>query len=219
MQIAHAPAQERSVRSLARLLDAAERLMRDRDFDDISIAEIVKEAGTSVGNFYGRFESKDALLDALHERYQSDRAQLWRAFFDREREAPRSLEQRVHSLVSASIANFRDRSGVFRSLVAKQWRNPASLDKRGREALANLYEEAAAFLLECKQEMRCPNPKLAVEIGMATVLAACREHVVLRPQNMPASLKIADETLGREVAQMFHAYLTAGSGRKAGRIK
>ncbi len=36
--------QERSHRSLARMLDAAERLLMRKEFDDVSIADIAEEA-------------------------------------------------------------------------------------------------------------------------------------------------------------------------------
>lgn len=207
MSTLHAPEQERSARSLSRLLNAAERLMRERDFDDISIAAIVKEAGTSVGNFYGRFASKEALLDALHERYQSDRAQLWHEFFKLNK-AGDALEIRVRNLVRAVIKNYRERSGVFRTLVARQWRRPERIDRRARESLGELYEAAAVFLLECRREIRHQNPERAVEVGIAAILAACRENVI-RPKSMPASLKLGDQDLVDELSQMFLAYLTA----------
>jgi TetR/AcrR family transcriptional regulator, transcriptional repressor for nem operon len=45
-----------------RILEAAARLFRERGFDGVSVAEIMKAAGLTHGGFYGHFESKDALI-------------------------------------------------------------------------------------------------------------------------------------------------------------
>jgi AcrR family transcriptional regulator len=211
------PEHERSIRSLARLLDAAERLLERAHFDDISIADIVKEAGTSVGNFYGRFASKDALLDALHERYQNDRNLLWQRFFDNNESVDVPLAMRIESLVRTTIRNYRSRAGVFRTLVSRQWRNPEALNAESKELLGGLYKNAAAYLLKRRQEIRRTNPERAVEIGLAAVVAACRENIVMRPKAMPASLKIGDEELAQELSRMLHAYLTAPPAKSKAR--
>lgn len=45
-----------------RILDEATRLFRDRGFDGVNIAEIMKAAGLTHGSFYNHFESKNALV-------------------------------------------------------------------------------------------------------------------------------------------------------------
>ena len=45
-----------------RILDAAARLFRERGFEGVSVAEVMKAAGLTHGGFYGHFESKDALI-------------------------------------------------------------------------------------------------------------------------------------------------------------
>jgi len=43
------------------IVAAAARLFRERGFDGVSVAEVMKAAGLTHGGFYGHFESKDAL--------------------------------------------------------------------------------------------------------------------------------------------------------------
>lgn len=62
------PKQERSRATEQRLLDAGEKLIQQRGFSGFSVADLVKEAGSSVGSFYARFGDKDGLLRALHKR-------------------------------------------------------------------------------------------------------------------------------------------------------
>jgi TetR/AcrR family transcriptional regulator, transcriptional repressor for nem operon len=50
----------------ARILATAARLFRERGFDGVSIAEVMKAAGLTHGGFYGHFDSKETLIkDAL----------------------------------------------------------------------------------------------------------------------------------------------------------
>jgi TetR/AcrR family transcriptional regulator, transcriptional repressor for nem operon len=44
------------------ILVAAARLFRQRGFDDVTVAEVMKEAGLTHGAFYGYFPSKEALI-------------------------------------------------------------------------------------------------------------------------------------------------------------
>ena len=44
------------------ILDAAARLFRQRGFDDVTVADVMKDAGLTHGAFYGHFPSKEALV-------------------------------------------------------------------------------------------------------------------------------------------------------------
>ncbi len=49
-------------------LDAAERLIRTRGYDQMSVQDVLHEVGASKGAFYHYFDSKEALLEAVIER-------------------------------------------------------------------------------------------------------------------------------------------------------
>jgi TetR/AcrR family transcriptional repressor of nem operon len=53
---------ERVAEHRMRIMDAAARLFRERGFDDVTVAEIMQEAGLTHGAFYGHFSSKEALI-------------------------------------------------------------------------------------------------------------------------------------------------------------
>src|SRR5687768_6072455 len=63
------PRQERSQKTLERILDAAELLFGKKGYERTSVAEICAAAGSSVGAFYARFPDKQALLHQMHERF------------------------------------------------------------------------------------------------------------------------------------------------------
>lgn len=54
---------ERKPQTRARIVAAAERLIKARGPDAASVAAVMKEAGLTVGGFYAYFPSKEALVD------------------------------------------------------------------------------------------------------------------------------------------------------------
>ncbi len=62
---------EQSARHREQLLDAAGRLLRERGFDKVGVAEIAAAAGLTHGAFYTHFASKEALCEAAVARLSS----------------------------------------------------------------------------------------------------------------------------------------------------
>ena len=63
------PRQERSRRTVARILDAATHVFHERGYSAATTNDIAVEAGVSVGSLYQYFPNKDALLVALMEQH------------------------------------------------------------------------------------------------------------------------------------------------------
>ncbi|MBB3929275.1 TetR/AcrR family transcriptional repressor of nem operon [Kaistia hirudinis] len=53
---------EQMAENRRRILDVASRLFREKGFDAVSVAEVMKAAGLTHGGFYGHFSSKDDLV-------------------------------------------------------------------------------------------------------------------------------------------------------------
>ncbi len=53
---------EQMAQNRGRILDVASRLFREKGFDAVSVAEVMKAAGLTHGGFYGHFSSKDDLV-------------------------------------------------------------------------------------------------------------------------------------------------------------
>ena len=52
---------EQAAENRARVIEVAGRLFRERGFDGVGVADIMKGAGLTHGGFYGQFASKDDL--------------------------------------------------------------------------------------------------------------------------------------------------------------
>jgi len=53
---------EQMAKNRSRILTEAGRLFREKGFDAVSVAEVMKAAGLTHGGFYGHFRSKDDLI-------------------------------------------------------------------------------------------------------------------------------------------------------------
>ncbi len=53
---------EQMAQNRSRILDVAGKLFREKGFDAVSVAEVMKAAGLTHGGFYGHFRSKDDLI-------------------------------------------------------------------------------------------------------------------------------------------------------------
>src|SRR5690349_17624681 len=66
------PKQERSHKTLERIVEALAELLADKTFDEISIQEIAQRAGCAVTSIYARFRDKRAMVPAMHEAFRGD---------------------------------------------------------------------------------------------------------------------------------------------------
>src|SRR5580700_1114556 len=60
-----------------RIIDAAGALFREKGFDGIGLADIMKAADLTHGGFYGHFASKDDLVAQASERAMARAATNW----------------------------------------------------------------------------------------------------------------------------------------------
>lgn len=64
------------------ILDAAQRLIYTKGYEQLTIQDVLDELKISKGAFYHYFDSKQALLEAIVERYGAEAEQIFRAILD-----------------------------------------------------------------------------------------------------------------------------------------
>ena len=74
---------EQAAQNRERILDAAAQLFRERGFDGIGVADLMKEAGLTHGGFYGHFSSKDDLIAQASARELTRSLAHWSKVSDR----------------------------------------------------------------------------------------------------------------------------------------
>ena len=115
--------QERSKVTYDALINAGFKLLEVSDLQDISIAELAREAGYSVGAFYARFRSKDEFFDALIAQHLDNRTQAQLTLYTT---LPRAtlVSELMHNIVNY----YWEHRKFWRAVLARSIRDGASWD-------------------------------------------------------------------------------------------
>jgi TetR/AcrR family transcriptional repressor of nem operon len=104
---------EQAAQNRDRILETAARLFRERGFDGIGVADIMKDAGLTHGGFYGHFDSKQDLMAQACAQALAKSLDHW------ETAAERSPKNPLRGLVDAYLSTkHRDNPGLGCSLAA-----------------------------------------------------------------------------------------------------
>ena len=68
---------EQTAANRERIVEAAAQLFRERGFEGIGVADLMKEAGLTHGGFYGHFSSKEDLIAEASARALTQSLALW----------------------------------------------------------------------------------------------------------------------------------------------
>jgi AcrR family transcriptional regulator len=111
------PKQERSRRTLERILAAARSLLSEHEARDVSLREIADTAEVSLSSLFARFKSKDALLDHLHEELCEARLRDADEVVTRLELADASADETVRIALRALVRSALARGGMERALI------------------------------------------------------------------------------------------------------
>jgi len=200
------PLQERSRRTLTRILEATEALLGERLFEQVTIRDIVERARTSVGAFYSRFENKDALLPALYQRYDESLPHSREEVLEFVPRAP-DLQRQVSQIVAAVMRIFRERRGLMRAMALNARTHPEAIPGEVRERRRVLHLTMGDLLLEHRAEIDHPDQRLAVDMGLFLVSCTCRERILFPEATHASARPVDDGILAREMARALLAYL------------
>lgn len=128
------PQQARSKETMNRFVLAAERLLRDKPFDDITIGEIVEGAERTVGSFYARFDDKWALLRTVIHRYLQQIRDFLDDLLTADEWANHSFSEMVRVTSHATVGLYRAHGHIFRAGLAF-----AATDEDARAGLLEHY--------------------------------------------------------------------------------
>lgn len=118
------PCQQRSNETLERILDRAETLLDGRDFDVVTILEVLEVAEVSASSLYRRFGDKQALLRALHVRHFERVRRLAEAVASNEGWDAMTLEEICDRLIRICLAHRRSQAGRIQTLRLAERQHP-----------------------------------------------------------------------------------------------
>lgn len=199
--------QARSRQTLDRILVATQELLDEKEFEEITIAEIVQRARSSCGAFYARFPSKEALLPALYDAYSRKLRTESTVWSDPAAWGERSLAVRVARMVRFVIRDFRATRSILRPLALYARQSPHAISSEDRSIRSEKHRAACAFLLECRDEITHPDPERAVDLTAYFIPAIGRDKILFGDAPHASSVQIEDAALEKELIRMAFAYL------------
>jgi AcrR family transcriptional regulator len=205
-----APQQERSRESLRKLMKAAAEVLGQHGVKGATIPRIAAHAGLTPGAIYRRFSDKDALLESVILGIFERQDERLRTGLTQEIAGqiplPVFAEQIVHSL----LVSYRANAGLLRAMrqfvqsrmSTEFWKKIARLEKRS-------YGRLIELLLTNAQDIRHPEPRIAVSLGMTMVISTLQEVVLNTPDTnyWKDLLPKNDQALRRELTQALLSYL------------
>ena len=203
-EASHGAQQERSRRTLERILVAAEELLRDRDFDELTMADLAAGAGCAVGTLYRRIPDKESLLACLYERLQVDARTRTEAAF--RAAAALDLEGRVRALCALLVEVMVEHRGVNRAVSLHLWSRAGEGADDFRRAMTASFRLAVDFAAACADEIDHPDPRAAVEFGLLTVFTMAQDRLVFGDRS-GLRRRYAAGTLEKELGRLLLGYL------------
>jgi AcrR family transcriptional regulator len=202
------PRQERSHDTQQRIVDAAQRMMEHgKAFHEIGVAELVKEAHSSVGAFYSRFRDKDALLRVLQAELNREGFATAAETFAKVGNVPVAIDVLVRAFVSLAVTAYREQHGLRRALLVEMAR-----DKGLRDRAAELSAETCgglSRLLAARFPAAPPaRVELAVDIAHRMVYGMLDQKLLFDLES-PTSRVVDDDTLVAELTTALCSYLRA----------
>ena len=207
-----APKQERSRQTAERITAAALELLERKSFADLSVQEIARRAGVSVGGFYARFPGTQALLQYFNVTIVDGILERAGRELDSARLAGASARTVVRTYIGLAVTAFRTHRKVLREVALRtRTSQDEHFKQRIRQANAFLHGRFRTLLKERRRELGHPDPDLAIDLGLTFVSAAMREYVLFA-EFRPDFAAIKDGRLVRELTDAFCAYLRIDGG-------
>jgi AcrR family transcriptional regulator len=201
------PKQPRSERTQERLLRAAEKLILEKGLADASVPEIARRAGSSVGGFYARFPDKHALLRAIEERFFAEMLTRVARLADAGRWGAAPIAEIASACAAELVSVFRERRNLIAAFLHTSTSDPALLADALRFRAATA-ERIATLLLPRRHELRHPDPRLAIDLGVQFAFALMLQLVVMGDVRAGGRV-LSDRELQAEIERNFLAYIGA----------
>jgi AcrR family transcriptional regulator len=203
------PQQQRSRAALARIVGAAEQLLRTSSIADFSMAAVAEAAGLPVGNIYRRFRGKDELLQAIKEDAIARIENAVTARLSRER--LQDIPSLIRGIVGAVSEAYSRDEGLHRFLFNRSISDPVltEIGSSGRRRIFAYYREALLGLLPQESPERA---EMLVRVSFHLVSAAMAGKACADDWTLT---DVSWNALGTEISTAAIAYLEASVYSKA----
>jgi TetR/AcrR family transcriptional regulator, transcriptional repressor for nem operon len=186
---------EEAAANRERIIEAASRLFREKGFNGIGVADLMKEAGLTHGGFYGHFKSKDDLAAQACGAALAKGADLWTSLVGRSGEDP--LGAAARSYLSERHLSSPGSGCVFATLAPEAARGGPKLRRVFAEGMSR-WAGILADALPGRTKAEKRRKSLAAVSQMVGAMVLARA--------------VDDPALAREILQVAIADLTDRPG-------
>ena len=205
-----APQQERSRESLRKLQRATAEVLGQHGLDGTTIPRIAQHAGMTPGSIYRRFHDKEALLEdtilGILER-QQERA---RTGLSPEAAAQIPLVVFTEQIINGMVLGYRLNAPLLRAIrIFVQGRANTPFWKKACKLEVHAFEHVLDLFLAHRKEIKHPDPRGAVAMGLMMLISTLFELVVMPVDLGPMKefLPKDDLALRAELKRAFLNYL------------
>jgi AcrR family transcriptional regulator len=207
------PQQARSRESLRKLEKAAAEVLGQHGVEGATIPRIAAHAGLTPGAVYRRFTDKDALLESVILGIMERQDERLRTGLTPEAAAQIPLPVFAGQIINSLVVSYRANAALLRAMRqfvrgkthTDFWKKVSRLEFR-------TYRHLVDLLLASAKNIRHPDPKMAVSLGMMMVISTLHELVVEVSDTKAWKdlLPPDDRVLKEELTRSFLSYLLAG---------
>lgn len=199
------PKQARSEQTLYRLLDAAEELIQEKGLADVSIPEIVRRAGSSVGGFYARFKDKNELLRALEERFLQRLDEQVVELADPGHWQRATTAEIVASCINELVSTFRAERNMISAFLVRAAAD-VEIRQEGMRFRQRVERRISELLLTRRDEISHPQPEVAIDLAVQLAFGLMLQNVIFG--DLRAGDRVLDDAMiETELTRNFLAYV------------
>ncbi len=198
------PKQRRSRETVEKILRAAETLVAERPFRDITVQDLCIEADVSPSSFYARFPAKEDVLLAVFDLHSREAREDATAVIKEVVDRSGSVEEVVRALLGAYLRFVRRNGPVMvsifgdRGLTDRYW------------ALGSEISDDLGDLLTALFGAETPDFPVKAEFA-ARVAAASIQRAIGLPTHFGERMGFDDQQLLDELTAMLTPYLRAAA--------
>jgi AcrR family transcriptional regulator len=204
------PQQARSRESLRKLLKAAAEVLGQHGVEGSTIPRIAAHAGLTPGAVYRRFEDKETLLETMILGILERQAEGLPIGLTPEMSGQIPLKVFAEQVIYSILVSYRSNAGLLRGIRQfAQARTGTEFWKKAAKLEARFFERLVELFLVNANDIRHPEPKMAVSLGMMMVICTLQEVVLNTPETKAwrGLLPQDDHALKRELTGALLAYL------------
>ncbi|MFI5104205.1 MAG: TetR/AcrR family transcriptional regulator [Terriglobales bacterium] len=204
------PQQARSRESLRKLMKAAAEVLGQHGVEGTTIPRIAQHAGLTPGSVYRRFHDKEALLEAAILGILERQEERTRTSMTPEAVRQIPLPVFAEQMINGMVLGYRMNAPLLRALRQfVQGRCKTPFWKKATKLEVRSFERVVELFMSHSDEIKHPDPRAAISMGLMMVISALFEIVVLPIDLGPLKtfLPKDDLALRRELTRAFLSYL------------